>query len=91
MIDGDLHIRLTDFGLALLSDAGSSSMGSQGGGGTRWTAPEVLNGKRPSCESDVYAFGCVCVEVNQLSSLFHLPLLTNDIGRSTPCSPLFPT
>lgn len=63
MIDEDLHIRLADFGLALLSDAGSSSMSSHGGGGTRWTPPEVLNGKRPNYQSDVYAFACVCIEV----------------------------
>lgn len=64
MIDEDLHIRLADFGLALLSDAGSSSMSSLGTGGTRWTAPEVLNGSRCNYESDVYAFSCVCIEVS---------------------------
>ena len=65
LIDGDHHVRLADFGVAVLADAGScSGISTRSGGAARWCAPEVLKGEPSSKESDIYAFGCVCIEVS---------------------------
>ncbi|KAI0783283.1 kinase-like domain-containing protein, partial [Abortiporus biennis] len=64
LVDDDLHIRLSDFGLALVIDPSSTSYTcSYLGGSARWLAPEVLKETQPSFQSDIYAFGCVCVEI----------------------------
>ena len=71
LIDGDHHVRLADFGVAVLADASScSGISTRSGGAARWCAPEVLKGEPSSKESDIYAFGCVCIEV---SAYFLLP------------------
>ncbi|KAJ7609200.1 kinase-like domain-containing protein [Mycena polygramma] len=66
---------LSDFGLATtISDADSTTGGltssSNQGGSARWWAPELLNPESFGCQrflrttaSDVYAYGCVCVEL----------------------------
>lgn len=69
LIDDDLHVRLSDFGLATLSDAYHSSTSSNVGSATRWSAPELLKGARSTTESDIYAFGSVCYEVHDLTSI----------------------
>lgn len=52
-------------------------MGSQAGkaGTIRFLAPELLVEENPrsTCASDVYAFGCLCLEVRNLFFLSHLP------------------
>ncbi|CAL1711994.1 unnamed protein product [Somion occarium] len=63
LIDNDFRVQLADFGLAQFADASSASAGSQGGGAVRWLAPELLRGSRSNYASDVYAFGCVWLEV----------------------------
>ncbi|KAJ3475528.1 hypothetical protein NLI96_g11783 [Meripilus lineatus] len=57
---------LADFGDSVIADVGGSSTEQQGLGRIPWKAPELLRsrqGFRPTCESDIYAFGCTCVEV----------------------------
>lgn len=78
LIDEDLHVRLADFGVAVLADASSSSgISTRSGGAARWCPPEVLKGEPSSFESDIYAFGCVCVEVSViLLDLFNLQSFT---------------
>lgn len=65
MIDGDLRVRVGDFGLAFFADTSSMSLGSHPGGCARWMAPELLKSliSRPNYACDVYSFGCTCVEV----------------------------
>ncbi|CAL1710290.1 unnamed protein product [Somion occarium] len=71
LIDEDLHVRLADFGLAVLADASTSSgISTRSGGAARWCSPEVLKGEPSSLESDIYAFGCVCVELYTLNYPF---------------------
>lgn len=41
--------------------------------GKRWAAPELMSRHRPSQASDVYAFGCVCIEVR------HVPVIARPI------------
>lgn len=62
----------------MLADASSSSgISTRSGGAARWCPPEVLKGEPSSFESDIYAFGCVCVEVSLiLLDLFNLQSFT---------------
>lgn len=74
LIDSNNKPRITDFGLArtvIVDSQGTYTMSSFDGRGTlRWQAPELLNSSRAegghvklTVKSDVYAFGCVCLEV----------------------------
>lgn len=71
LIDWNGAIRLGDFGMSLISEGTGYNYGSQhGGGATRWSAPELfdpevfgLESTRPTFQSDIYAFACVCIEV----------------------------
>ncbi|CAL1706475.1 unnamed protein product [Somion occarium] len=71
LIDAEQHIRLGDFGLARFADTSSASIGSHHGGAARWLAPEVLNGSRASYTSDIYAYGCVWLEIYTLRPPMH--------------------
>ncbi|CAL1712422.1 unnamed protein product [Somion occarium] len=69
LLDPDLHVRVADFGLAQLSD----DIGTQATTLERtpnWLAPELLDPTKfgmtsckPTKAGDVFAFGCVCVEL----------------------------
>lgn len=58
-------VALADFGLTVIADVGSSLTRTGRIGAAGWRAPELLDidPVRPTEKSDVYAFGCVCVEV----------------------------
>ncbi|TDL15027.1 kinase-like protein [Rickenella mellea] len=71
---------LADFGLARFRDSNELTQGSTSGndaGTSRWQAPELFytdaSGKtaRPTRESDVYSFGCVCLEIFTGNVPFH--------------------
>jgi serine/threonine protein kinase len=59
LITEDYRAKVADLGL---SRTLASSM-SRKVGTTRWTAPEVLSGKRYSTKADVYSYGMLCWEV----------------------------
>jgi len=79
LIDSDLNARIGDFGLTNVTSSASISMAlstSSLGGTCRWMAPELLKSDeaggaspKPSKESDVYAFGMVAYEVNNIIAL----------------------
>ncbi|KAJ6624247.1 kinase-like domain-containing protein [Mycena sp. CBHHK59/15] len=60
---------LADFGLTSLADATTATYTSHRAGSIRWMAPELIDpehfGHRfvRTAASDVYAFGCVCLEL----------------------------
>ncbi|KAJ6476265.1 kinase-like domain-containing protein [Mycena sanguinolenta] len=68
LIKEDWSACLTDFGLSILSDA-TSTMSTNRGGSIYWMAPELLDPDRFGVKfartpaTDVYAFGCVCLEL----------------------------
>ncbi|KAF9644873.1 kinase-like protein [Thelephora ganbajun] len=66
LVDGDDHARITDFGLATVTqnlDSMRSASDDQGHT-ARWTAPEILNEKGTySKEADVFSFAMVMIEV----------------------------
>lgn len=65
-MDDTNHLCLTDFGLAHFTDAGQITMGisTWRSGAERWMPREVLLGAKCEKTSDVYSFGCVCLEVS---------------------------
>ncbi|TCD66727.1 hypothetical protein EIP91_001020 [Steccherinum ochraceum] len=77
LIDEFLHPRLADFGLSILADAYTRTLGSHSGGvAVRWSSPELLGGVilRPNFASDIYAFGCTCIELYSRQKPFnHIP------------------
>ena len=62
-----MNPKLADFGMSVLHGAGATTMGSRSGeGGTmRFLAPELLTEGEiaASFAGDIYAFGCLCIEV----------------------------
>ncbi|KAF7340962.1 PINc domain-containing protein [Mycena sanguinolenta] len=68
LINEDWSACLADFGLSIFSDA-TSLMTTNRGGSVYWMAPELLDPDRFGMRfartpaSDVYAFGCVCLEL----------------------------
>ncbi|KAH8103002.1 kinase-like domain-containing protein [Cristinia sonorae] len=71
LVDGTGRVRLTDFGMSLISEATPYNYGSlHGGGAVLWSAPELfhpeqfgMESSRPTFQSDMYAFGCVIIEL----------------------------
>jgi predicted Ser/Thr protein kinase len=59
MIDGDGHVRITDFGLA----SAGSVVDNIRAGTPAYMAPEQLAGREVSARSDIYALGLVLFEV----------------------------
>lgn len=76
MITAQLRVQLADFGLAQFVDSATASFGSVRGA-VRWSAPEVIvTGGRLTFASDVYAFGCVCLEVRCSFHIFLFPTIS---------------
>ncbi|KAK1219883.1 hypothetical protein PQX77_017363 [Marasmius sp. AFHP31] len=92
MIDDESHPRLTDFGLTVLHDAQQNT--TDHGGTLRWMAPELFFGANSSrtFASDMYAFGCLCVELYTgrppFAEVAHdLHVLTKVYGGERPSRP----
>lgn len=71
LVNDEGTVQLTYFGMSLLADATAYNYASHhGGGAIAWTAPELLDPdiyglktRRTTFASDIYAFGCICIEV----------------------------
>ena len=59
MIDGQGHVRITDFGLAAIAGAAGQSRA----GTPAYMAPELLAGGEATVQSDIYALGLVLYEL----------------------------
>jgi len=64
-MDDSGHARITDFGLAVITQNLDSvrSTSSQHGHTPRWAAPEVLKEGNSSKEADIFSFAMVMIEV----------------------------
>jgi serine/threonine protein kinase len=84
LIGEDWSACLADFGLSIFSDA-TASMTTNRGGSLYWMAPELMDPDRfgmkfsRSPASDVYAFGCVCLEVAYFFSCIGFLILSSCI------------
>ncbi|KAJ7442153.1 kinase-like domain-containing protein, partial [Mycena galericulata] len=69
LINDDWSACLADFGLSRFTDTTTSMHTSNRAGSTYWMAPELIAPEHfdfqfsRTAESDVYAFGCVCLEL----------------------------
>ncbi|THH22369.1 hypothetical protein EUX98_g8218 [Antrodiella citrinella] len=70
LVDENLSLRLTDFGMSVIAEGTGYNYGSDRGGAKRWLAPELispeqfyLTSSRPSYASDVYSFALTTVEL----------------------------
>lgn len=61
MVNQNNDILLTDFGIARMTDAATATM--VGFGTPAYMAPELVYGKDPSPQSDIYSFGIVLYEM----------------------------
>lgn len=61
LLDSEMHVKISDFGLCALSEPGESSISrTQGVGTFRFMAPEILNNmKNYDHKVDIYSFGLV--------------------------------
>ncbi|KAL0959682.1 hypothetical protein HGRIS_011380 [Hohenbuehelia grisea] len=79
LVDSSWHARIADFGLSVLSEATiNNSETSNSAGAARWMAPELhdpeafdLPRHQKTKASDVYAFGCTCLELYSHKPPFH--------------------
>ena len=80
LVDDNLCIKLGDFGLSTFIDSSTLSSGTHPGGTVRWMSPELLKTEisRPNPMSDIYSFGCTCIEVGAA-----LPQVLLDINNIT--------
>ncbi|KAJ7145858.1 kinase-like domain-containing protein [Mycena epipterygia] len=69
LITAEWNACLADFGLTSLSDATTATHTSHRAGSIRWMAPELIDPERfghrfaRTPATDIYAFGCVCLEL----------------------------
>ncbi|KZT22026.1 kinase-like protein [Neolentinus lepideus HHB14362 ss-1] len=75
LVDDNWHVQLSDFGLTDIIE--STQRSSSRGGSVRWMAPELINPRafldevfRRTTASDIYSFGCVCLELYTLQIPF---------------------
>ncbi|KAJ7715140.1 kinase-like domain-containing protein [Mycena metata] len=99
LITQDWRACLADFGLSVVSNA-TSSMSTNRGGSVYWMAPELLDSDRFGFDfartpaSDVYAYGCVCLELYTgkppFAGLREPAALLRVLGGERPDRPLTP-
>jgi len=58
-----MRIKIGDFGLSRLSVQGADDSTASETGPLRWMAPECLTKRMYSRKSDIWAFGCVVIEI----------------------------
>ncbi|EIN12424.1 kinase-like protein, partial [Punctularia strigosozonata HHB-11173 SS5] len=65
LVDRDGHAKLADFGLSVII-IGEMGTATTSNGSYRWAAPELFatGDVHRTVQSDVYAFGCVCLEAH---------------------------
>ncbi|KAF8335914.1 kinase-like domain-containing protein [Cantharellus anzutake] len=64
LITLDGHASICDFGLSRIMDDNPTGFTSTVVGmSLRFSAPELLDGDEKTMESDVYAYGCACIEI----------------------------
>jgi serine/threonine protein kinase len=85
LIDKDGHARLTDFGLARLEDSTQITRTNEVVGTLRFLAPELLEGKPASRQSDLYALGVLLRTITEKADAGPpLPKLITSLSERDP-------
>ena len=91
LIDDEGCARLTDFGMSNLCKGVAYDYESLRGVGDsiRWAAPELIDPEafgfenyRPTPQSDVYSFACICMEVSSKLNVTCLYSMLKDLSDS---------
>ena len=63
LVNGHFVAKLYDFGVSTLTDASSETQQDVNIGTFQYLAPEAFKQVLSTMESDIWAFGCICLEV----------------------------
>ena len=63
MVNGHFVAMLLDFGISIMNGANSTTQGPMAIGTYQYLAPEAFRQVLPTMKSDIWAFGCICLEV----------------------------
>lgn len=64
LVDDNGQAILSDFGMSVALDVTSTGFTTSiVGGATRYLAPELMDTQPRTFAGDVYAYGCICLEV----------------------------
>lgn len=63
LLDGDLNVKISDFGLARLIDQDHSHVSTMPKGTPGYMAPELTRGNNITAKIDIYSFGVVILEI----------------------------
>jgi predicted Ser/Thr protein kinase len=88
MLDGKGRARITDFGLAI---AAADADQTKPAGTPGYLAPELLNGAKPSVQSDLYALGLIFYELFTGKKAFEAPSVAELYRKQTETNPTPPS
>jgi serine/threonine protein kinase len=65
LVDADMHIKVTDFGLAIVREEVSQQSATQhaAAGSLAWMAPELFDDQQPNEKTDAYSYGITTWEL----------------------------
>ena len=72
MVNGHFVAMLLDFGISILSGVSSTTQGTMAIGTYQYLAPEIVIEGSQTLESDIWAFGCLSLEVGSYLSIAYI-------------------
>ena len=87
MIDGEGHVRITDFGLAVRTSEGAADFA----GTPAYMAPELFEGGAVTVRSDLYSLGLILYEVHTGRRPFEATSIAEWKSRHTQSAPMLPS
>ncbi len=78
LVGADFHVKVADFGLALLSDENQMTLKSSIVGTPGYMSPEQIRGEKPAPQSDLFSLGILALELYGGKN----PFLGADVGTT---------